>query len=94
MTKAIWNNVVLADSDHCKIVEGNAYFPPDSINQTYFRSSDKRSTCFWKGVAHYYDIIVAGETNRDAAWFYPETSEDAVHIKNHIAFWKGVKIEG
>jgi uncharacterized protein (DUF427 family) len=93
MAKAIWNGVVLAESDRCEIVEGNYYFPPDAINQEYFKPSDSHTTCFWKGVASYYTIVVDGQDNKDAAWYYPEPKEKAQNIKNYVAFWRGVKVE-
>ena len=91
--KAIWNNEVIAESDNTVVVEGNHYFPHDSIRQEYFKSSNSHTTCPWKGVASYYTVEVNGDQNPDAAWFYPETSELAKGIKNHVAFWKGVKVE-
>ncbi len=94
MAKAIWNNAVLAESAHTIVVEGNHYFPPDSVSRQFFKESDTHSTCPWKGEASYYHIEVAGQTNEDAAWYYPEPKEAAAQIKNHIAFWKGVKVEG
>lgn len=93
MTKAIWNNVVLAESDQCEIVEGNYYFPPDSINQEYFKPSSKQTSCFWKGQANYYNIEVNGETNKDAAWYYANPKEKAKHIANYVAFWRGVQVK-
>ncbi len=94
MGKAIWNGAVLAESENYEAVEGNIYFPPDSINKDYFKDSDTHSTCPWKGEASYYDIQVDGKTNKDAAWYYPEPKEKAEKIKNHIAFWKGVEVTG
>ncbi|MCZ6478984.1 MAG: DUF427 domain-containing protein [candidate division NC10 bacterium] len=93
MPKAIWNGAVLAESDRCEVVEGNYYFPPESINQQYFKESDKHTTCPWKGMANYYDIVVEGQVNKDAAWYYPATKEAAQNIKGYTAFWKGVKVE-
>ena len=93
MPKAIWNGAVLAESDRCEVVEGNYYFPPESINQQYFKESDKHTTCPWKGVASYYDVVVEGQVNKDAAWYYPATKEAAQNIKDYTAFWKGVKVE-
>jgi len=93
MAKAIWNNTVIAESDRCEIVEGNHYFPPGSVRQNYLRASEKHTTCGWKGVASYYDVVVNGETNKDAAWFYPDTKPAANNIRDHIAFWRGVKVE-
>ena len=93
MPKAIWNGQVLAESDRTEVVEGNQYFPPDSIKQEYFKESSTHTFCPWKGQASYYTIIVDGEENPDAAWYYPETKERANNIKGYIAFWKGVKVE-
>lgn len=93
MPKAIWNGVVLAESDRCEVVERNYYFPPESINREYFTESDKHTTCSWKGVASYYDIVVEGQVNKDAACYYPTTKEAAKHIQGYVAFWKGVTIE-
>jgi uncharacterized protein (DUF427 family) len=91
--KAIWEGVVLAESDSCVVVEGNHYFPPTSIRREYFRPSDKTTICSWKGVAHYYDIEVNGKRNPNAAWYYPQPKEAARQIKDHVAFWNGVRIE-
>lgn len=91
--KAIWNGKVLAESDETKIIEGNHYFPPESIKKEFFKPSDTHTTCPWKGVASYYTLDVDGKKNQDAAWYYPETSELAKKIKGHVAFWKGVAIE-
>ena len=93
MSKAIWNGVVLAESDRCEVVEGNQYFPPDAVKREYFKPSATHTTCPWKGVASYYDVVVDGETNRDAAWYYPEPKEAARNIKGYVAFWRGVKVE-
>jgi uncharacterized protein (DUF427 family) len=93
MAKAVWNGTVLAESDQCEVVEGNQYFPPDSINQEYFQPSDKQTSCPWKGTASYYTIVVDGEENKDAAWCYPEPKDAAKNIKDHVAFWRGVKVE-
>ena len=93
MTTATWKGVVLAESDSCEQVEGNYYFPPDSINEEYFKETGNRTSCHWKGVAHYYTIKVNGEENVNAAWLYPETKEKAKRIKGYVAFRKGVKVE-
>jgi uncharacterized protein (DUF427 family) len=90
--KAIWKNVTLAESDLTIVIEGNHYFPPDSISRKYFQESDTRSTCPWKGEATYYHIVVNGETNKDAAWYYPSPKEAAKEIKDYVAFWKGVEV--
>ena len=93
MPKATWNGAVLAESDACEVVEGNQYFPPDSINQEYFQPSDTHTTCPWKGQASYYNIVVDGQENKDAAWYYPKTKEKANNIQGYIAFWRGIKVE-
>lgn len=92
MAKAIWNGVVLAESDEVLVVEGNKYFPPGSINKEYFKESDTRTTCPWKGLASYYSIEVNGDVNQDAAWFYPEAKHAAKQIENYVAFWNGVEV--
>ena len=93
MPRATWNGAVLAESDRCEVVEGNQYFPPDAVKREYFKPSATHTTCPWKGVASYYDVLVDGETNRDAAWYYPEPKEAARNIKGYVAFWRGVKVE-
>ncbi len=93
MPRAIWNGIVLAESEQYQSVEGNTYFPPDSIKPEFLRESDTHTTCPWKGVASYYDIVVNGHVNKDAAWYYPSPKDDARRIKGHVAFWKGVEIE-
>ena len=93
MKKAVWKGKVLAESDTTIEVEGNPYFPPNSVNTEYLRPSDTSSTCPWKGEAHYYHIEVNGDVNRDAAWYYPQPKEEARHIKGYIAFWKGVEVK-
>lgn len=90
--KAVWNDTVLAESDDTVVVEGNHYFPPDAIRREYFRESDHHTTCPWKGEASYYTLIANGETNENAAWTYPEPKEAAAQIKDHVAFWRGVKV--
>lgn len=91
--KAIWNDQVLAESDETVVVENNHYFPPASINKKFFKESNTHTTCPWKGVASYYTVEVDGEENKDAAWYYPETSELAKNIKGYVAFWKGVNVK-
>jgi uncharacterized protein (DUF427 family) len=91
--KAIWNGKTLADSDRTVVVEGNHYFPPASVNRTYFQESPTHTTCPWKGEASYYTLLVDGQSNKDAAWYYPEPKEAAQQIKDYVAFWKGVKVE-
>ncbi|GFE70543.1 DUF427 domain-containing protein [Chroococcus sp. FPU101] len=93
MAKAIWNGAILAQSDRCEIVEGNYYFPPESLNREYFQNSNTHTTCPWKGVASYYTVVVDNKTNQDAAWYYPNPKEKANNIKGYIAFWKGVQVE-
>ncbi len=93
MAKAVWNGAVLAESDDTIVVEGNHYFPPEAINREYFQNSQDHTVCYWKGVASYYDVEVGGDTNRGAAWYYPDPSEAASLIKDYIAFWRGVKVE-
>ncbi|MDT8435775.1 MAG: DUF427 domain-containing protein [Gemmatimonadota bacterium] len=90
--KATWKGAVLAESDATVVVEGNHYFPPDSLRRDHLRASATRTRCPWKGEASYYDVVVDGETNRDAAWYYPEPSAAAEKIKGHVAFWKGVEV--
>jgi uncharacterized protein (DUF427 family) len=90
--KAIWNNTILAESDETRVVEGNHYFPPDSIRSEYFQPSETTTVCGWKGTASYYDVVVNGEINGDAAWYYPETKEAAKEIEGYVAFWKGVEV--
>ena len=93
MPKAIWKQTILAESDHTEVVEGNQYFPPDSVNKEYFIESDYHTICPWKGNASYYHIEVDGNRNENAAWYYPEPKEAAQKIKDHFAFWKGVQVE-
>jgi len=91
--KAIWNDTVLAESDDTIVIEGNHYFPPQSVKKDYFKASETHTYCPWKGEASYYTIEVNGSQNPDAAWFYPETKEAAKPIEGYLAFWKGVQIE-
>ena len=93
MPKAVWNGVVLAESDRCEVVEGNQYFPPDSLNRQYFKDSDKKTMCPWKGTASYYTLEVDGQTNPDAAWTYPDPKPAASNIAGYVAFWRGVTVE-
>jgi uncharacterized protein (DUF427 family) len=93
MPKAIWNGQVVAQSDKFETVEGNIYFPPDALNRQYFAPSDTTTICSWKGTAHYYTLMVEGKENKDAAWYYPEPKTAAQNIKDHVAFWHGVKVE-
>ena len=93
MSRATWKGAVIAESNRCEVVEGNRYFPPDAVRREHLRESATHTTCPWKGIASYYDVVVGGETNRDAAWYYPETSEAARNIKGYVAFWRGVTVE-
>jgi len=93
MAKAIWNGTVIAESATFEEVEGNVYFPANAIVKEHFRASDTHTTCSWKGVASYYDVVVDGSVNKDAAWFYPTPKDAAKQIAGHVAFWKGVKVE-
>lgn len=90
--RAIWKNVTLAGTDQTIVVEGNYYFSPESIDRKYFKESDTKTTCFWKGRASYYHLTVCGQQHEDAAWYYPQPKQAAAKIKDHIAFWKGVEI--
>ena len=90
--KAIWNDKILAESGDTIMVEGNEYFPLESVNKEFLRESETQSVCAWKGTASYYDVVVNGKINKDAAWYYPDPSEAAQQIKGHVAFWKGVEI--
>jgi len=91
--RATWNGAVLAESDATVIVEGNHYFPPDSLNREYFSDSDTHTVCPWKGTASYYSVTVDGQVNEDAAWVYPQPKEAASEIADHVAFWRGVMVE-
>lgn len=93
MAKATWNGVVLAESDEGTVVEGNYYFPPHAIKRELFQPSETHTTCPWKGEASYYTIAVDGQVNKDAAWYYPAPKDAAKQIKDHVAFWRGVKVE-
>lgn len=93
MARATWNGAVLAESDRFEEVEGNVYFPPETIRREYFRESPTHTVCPWKGTASYYSVTVDGETNGDAAWYYPEPKDAAASIRDHVAFWKGVRVE-
>ncbi len=90
--QAVWKDTVLAESGKTVVVEGNHYFPPDSINREYFKENSRHTVCPWKGLASYYDVEVEGQVNRSAAWYYPEPSAAARHIRDYVAFWNGVKI--
>ncbi|MEM1269843.1 MAG: DUF427 domain-containing protein [Bacteroidota bacterium] len=90
--KAVWNGTVLAESDDTVVVEGNHYFPPESLNMDLFRQSSKQTTCPWKGRASYYDVVVEGEENPGSAWYYPDPKDAAEHIRGRVAFWRGVEV--
>jgi uncharacterized protein (DUF427 family) len=92
MMKALWNDVILAESDETIVVEGNHYFPPESVDRQYFRDSSMHTVCPWKGRASYYDIVVDGNVNPGGAWYYPSPSEAARQIKGYVAFWRGVRV--
>jgi uncharacterized protein (DUF427 family) len=93
MPKAMWNGAVIAESDRCVVVEGNQYFPANSVKREYLRDSATHTVCSWKGTASYYDVVVDGATNKDAAWYYPDPKDAAAQIRDHVAFWRGVIIE-
>lgn len=90
--QAIWNGQVIAESDDLVNIENNYYFPADSLKQDFFKSSDTHTVCPWKGTASYYTVAVNGAENKDAAWYYPSTSEAAKPIEGRVAFWKGVEV--
>ena len=92
MARAIWNGVLLAESNATIIVEGNHYFPPTAINRQYVTENNTHTVCHWKGVASYYDVIVDGKVNGGAAWYYPEPKAAARQIKDYVAFWRGVQV--
>ena len=92
MVKAVWNGTVLAESDKTIVVEGNHYFPPESVLREYMVESDRHTTCPWKGLASYYHVSVGGNTNKNAAWYYPAPKAAAQQIKGYVAFWKGVRV--
>jgi uncharacterized protein (DUF427 family) len=93
MMRATWKNALIAESDDTVVVEGNHYFPRDSVSSEYLQPSHSHTMCPWKGEASYYDVVVNGEINGDAAWYYPEPKPAAAEIKNRIAFWHGVTVE-
>lgn len=94
MIRAVWNGAVLAEAPRTVRVEGNHYFPPESLHREYFSESTTKSLCPWKGIARYYDVTVDGRVNANAGWYYPKPSPLARRIKDHVAFWNGVEIEG
>lgn len=93
MARAIWNETVLAESDQTILIEGNHYFPPAAVRWEYFEKSDTHTICPWKGEASYHTIVVNGQSNPDAAWYYPNPKEAARQIKDYVAFWRGVRVE-
>jgi uncharacterized protein (DUF427 family) len=93
MIRARWKGTVLAESAATKVVEGNHYFPPEALTKEHFRPSETHTTCGWKGLASYYDVVVDGAVNHDAAWFYPAPKDAAKDIAHHIAFWHGVEVK-
>jgi uncharacterized protein (DUF427 family) len=93
MARATWMSALLVESDDVVVVEGNVYFPPDSLNRAHFVSSDTHTRCPWKGIASYYHVVVDGQANPDAAWFYPDPTEAAMYLKDRVAFWRGVTVE-
>ncbi len=93
MARAIWKGKVLAESEIFEVVEGNVYFPPSAIKREHFTDSPTHTTCGWKGLASYYNVVVDGEVNRDAAWYYPDPKDAARNITGHVAFWRGVTVE-
>lgn len=92
--QATWNGALLAESDATVLVEGNHYFPADSLNREHFRENDQTTVCGWKGTASYYDVVVGDQVNEGAAWYYAEPKEAAKEIAGHVAFWKGVEVSG
>lgn len=92
MPKAIWNGAVLAECETTQVVEGNHYFPADAIRRVYFEPSETHTVCGWKGTASYYNVVVDGLVNADAAWYYPEPKEEARNLAGCVAFWKGVEV--
>lgn len=93
MARATWNGVVIAESDAYEMVEGNVYFPPGAVRSEHLRPSETHTVCGWKGTASYYTVVVNGQENVDAAWYYPEPKDAAKNIAGHVAFWKGVVVE-
>jgi len=93
MVRAIWNETVIAESDQTVIVEGNHYFPPSSLSESALEDSTSTSRCPWKGHANYFNVVVDGDVNRNAAWVYRDPSPAAAEIKDYVAFWKGVRVE-
>jgi uncharacterized protein (DUF427 family) len=92
MPSAAWHGHIIAETQDFETIEGNTYFPPQSLKREFFRDSGTTTTCPWKGIAHYYDVVVDGATNHDAAWYYPEPKPEAEKIRGHVAFWNGVAV--
>lgn len=93
MPRALWKGRIIAESDRYQILEGNIYFPPEALNPEHFQPSTTTTFCGWKGTARYYTVVVDGDENQDAAWFYPDPKPACAGIKDHIAFWRGVRVE-
>jgi len=93
MPQAVWNGQIIADSDDTILVEANHYFPPESLNRELLQESDLNTVCGWKGTASYFDVVVDGQTNKDAAWYYPSPKDSVSNIRDHVAFWKGVEVQ-
>ena len=95
MARAMWHDTVLAEApaEATELVEGNVYFPPDAVRAEHLRPSETHTVCGWKGTANYYDVVVDGEVNRDAAWYYPTTKDAAKNVEGYVAFWHGVTVE-
>lgn len=92
MPKAVWNGTVIAESDDTEVVDGNHYFPPESVKKDYLRPSRHQTVCGWKGTAGYYDLVVNGDVNEQAAWYYADPKDAAASLRGRIAFWKGVEV--
>lgn len=93
MVKAIWKDKVIAESDEYEMIEGNIYFPPNAVHKEFLKNSDFHTTCPFKGIASYYDVVIEKNVNKNAAWYYPEPKKGYEKIKNYVAFWHGVKVE-
>lgn len=94
MARAVFNGTVVAESDKTEVVEGNHYFPPDSIKREFFKDNALTTNCPWKGEARYYDVVVDGKTAEHAAWYYPDAKPQAKNFEGYVAFWRGVEVEG
>lgn len=90
--KAVWNGAVIAESDDTVVVEGKHYFPANAVRSRYIRPSEHRTTCYWKGEARYYDVVVEGQVNKNAAWYYPQPLSAAAHVRGRVGFWHGVQV--